>query len=351
MRRVVLVVPGRLATRTGGYLYEQRMVDGLRGSGWAVDVLELDPSFPLPTPAALDHAAHVVADMPDGTTMLVDGLAFGAMPAVLAHAAARLSIVGLIHLPLAAAVGLDAAAVLRFELSERRSLEAARLIIVTGHATLPLLGRHGLHHARIVVVEPGTAPAPLAHGSRDGRVQVLSVATLAPGKGHETLLEALASMPDGNWRLTCAGSLTRHPETAAAVRAAVRRLRLDDRVSLVGDLDALALAACYDGADVFALATERETYGMAVAEGLARGLPVVSTETGAIPDLVGDDAGLLVPPGDAAAFARALALVVGDSDLRTRLAAGARRARASLPDWEHATAKMADALSSLDAHV
>ena len=54
----------------------------------------------------------------------------------------------------------------------------------------------------------------------------------------------------------------------------------------------------YDRTDVFVLATLRETYGMAVAEALAHGLPVVSTSTGAIPALVGTDAGLLVAPGD-----------------------------------------------------
>ena len=71
-----------------------------------------------------------------------------------------------------------------------------------------------------------------------------------------------------------------------------------DRVSLAGDLDAPRLSDCYDRADVFVLATLQETYGMAVAEALAHGLPVVSTTTGAIPALVGDDAGSLVPPGE-----------------------------------------------------
>ena len=75
-------------------------------------------------------------------------------------------------------------------------------------------------------------------------------------------------------------------------------------MSFVGDLDAQALETCYSRADVFVLATAQETYGMAVAEAVAHGLPVVATKTGAIPELVGDDAGLLVPVGDAAALGR-----------------------------------------------
>jgi glycosyltransferase involved in cell wall biosynthesis len=87
---------------------------------------------------------------------------------------------------------------------------------------------------------------------------------------------------------------------------------------------------------------------MAVAEALARGLPVVSTTTGAIADLVGDDAGLLVPPGDTRALGGALGRIVRDDSLRARLAAGARRVRERLPTWERAAAEMAAALEHLD---
>ncbi len=74
--------------------------------------------------------------------------------------------------------------------------------------------------------------------------------------------------------------------TVARVRAQVGEAGLEDRVSLVGDLGEAALAEQYDRADLFVLATLYEGYGMAVAEALARGLPVVSTATGAIADLV-----------------------------------------------------------------
>jgi glycosyltransferase involved in cell wall biosynthesis len=100
------------------------------------------------------------------------------------------------------------------------------------------------------------------------------------------LLSALAAIPHRQWRLTCAGSLDRDAPTVARVRARLRADGLEDRVSLAGDMDAAALAMHYDRADLFVLATLYEGYGMAVAEALARGLPVVSTATGAIEDLV-----------------------------------------------------------------
>ena len=365
-RSLVLVVPGEIGTRTGGSLYNRQMAEGLRRLGWQVEIRELAGDFPRPDAAALDRASQVIAAVPSGGTVVLDGMAFSAMPEIAARESARLRLVALVHLPIAAEVAIDADTVARFEASERRALEAASLVVVTGPAARPLLDRYALPPDRIVVVEPGTQPAPLARGSGSTVTHLLCVATLNPGKGHDLLLRALASMEAersagadvlsagtsalATWRLTCAGSLTRHAATAVRVQALARELGLDGRVSFVGDLDAEALESCYDAADLFVLATLRETYGMAVAEALAHGLPVIGTSTGAIPTLVGDGAGLVVPPGDIPALSRALDSGVSDPALRARLVAGARRVREQLPTWDHAAARMAAALEGLVTH-
>jgi glycosyltransferase involved in cell wall biosynthesis len=341
----VLVVPGSLDGRTGGYAYDRAIAAGLRARGWSIDVRELDGSFPRPSPGALDRAAQAFDAIPARTIVLVDGLAFGAMPDIIVAHASRLSIVALVHLPLAADVGLEPGESARLEEAERRALEAAARIVVTGKGALPLLERYRLEPGRVAVVEPGTARAPLARGSSGLPLQLLAVATLNPGKGHEDLLTALASVPRRQWRLTCAGSLTRHPATVERVRAAIDRLALADRVVLAGELDGSALEACYDTADLFVLATRQETYGMAVAEALAHGLPVVSTMTGAIPALGGEAAGLLVAPGDTVALSDALSRVLCDDELRASLARGARQRRTMLRGWEEATAEMAAVLA------
>jgi glycosyltransferase involved in cell wall biosynthesis len=343
-RALVFIVPGRIETRTGGYEYDRRMADGLRARGWSVDVRELDGSFPYPPPAALAEAARVLAAIPDRATVLIDGLAFGAMPAEVVREASRLRIVALIHLPLAAEIGIGEDVAARLEAGERRALAAASRVIVTGKPTGAALAGHGVASDLITVVEPGTDRAPLARGSHEGPLQLLCVATLNPGKGHDMLIGALAALPHDHWHLTCAGSLDRHPATVQQLREILRVDGLNARVSFLGDLDTAALAACYDSADLFVLATRHETYGMAVAEALARGLPVVSTKTGAIPELVGDEAGLLVPVGDTTALTSALSQVLSNRHLLARLAEGARRVRDRLPTWEDAAGRMAAAL-------
>lgn len=341
---LVFLVPGRLETNTGGYIYDRRMIAGLRALGWPVAVRELDDTFPHPTPAALDDAAAALAAIPDDATVLIDGLAFGAMPAVATHEARRLRLVALVHHPLAAETGLAPDVSSRLASSERAALASARAVVVTSRATATALSEYGVVAERIAVVEPGTDRAPVATGSQTAVVSLLCVATLTPRKGHDTLFRALARLTHLPWHLTCAGSLDRDPGTTARLRAFLRAEGLDERVALVGELDQSAMASQYDRADVFVLPTEYEGYGMAVAEAIARGLPVISTPTGAIPEIVTKLAGLLVPPGDVDALTSALTTVLGRAEVRAQLAREAILARDRLPSWRVSALKMADTL-------
>src|SRR5215475_12582292 len=333
MRALDLIVPGDLETPTGGYEYDRRVANGLRSRGWTVRVHSLGSSFPAPTSAALAHARETFARIPDGRVVLVDGLALGALPDIAEGEAGRLRLVALVHHPLAAETGLEPARAEALRRSEARALL-----------------EYGVPLARIVAVEPGTDRAPLARGSGGPAVELLCVAAIVPRKGHAVLAEALFHLATRAWRLTCVGSLARSPETVARLRHRLAELRIADRVRLAGVLDRAALDACYARADAFVLATFHEGYGMALAEALARGLPIVSTRVGAVPDTVPDDAGLLVPPGNVAALRDALARVIDDAALRARLAAGARRARERLPTWEEACARIEDAVSRDPLH-
>ena len=369
MSQVYVVIPGDLETRTGGYGYDRRIIVGLRHLGWLVDVKRLDDSFPVPTPAARRQAAEVLSAIPDGSTVLVDGLALGALPSEVERDAARLRIVALVHHPLAAETGIDPALAATLEMSERRALAASRSVVVTSRATRARLAGYGVSAERITVVEPGTDRAPVSRGSaivpepsaishQPCDVALLCVATLTPRKGHQLLFRALASIPQGNWRLTCAGGFDRDPATVARLRAQLRTDGLEDRVTLAGDMDQATLATHYDSADLFVLPTLYEGYGMAVAEALARGLPVISTATGAIEELVvggvvgsvrlqsDQPAGIVVPPGDLVAFADALSRVLSDAELRARFATGARAVRNRLPTWQDAAGAMALALEA-----
>jgi glycosyltransferase involved in cell wall biosynthesis len=357
MPGVTLLVPGDLATRTGGYAYDRAIVAGLGALGWTVDVCALDGSYPNPTAEARAATARRLAALPDGALVLADGLAFGAMPDDAAREAARLRLVALVHHPLALESGLAPETARALFESERRALQCTRGVVVTSPATVDTVMPYGVGRDRIAVVRPGTPHLAVAHGTRgwnpvrpDRPVALLTVATLTPRKGHDILVAALARLAGLPWHLTCAGSLTMHPPTVAAVGAALDAHGLTARVAFSGDLDEAGLAAAYDRADVFVLPTRHEGYGMVVAEAVAAGLPVVATPTGAIPDLVDASSGAIVPVDDVAALADALGAIVADDRRRLRLAEGARRRRDTLPRWDTAAREMAAALERFATH-
>ncbi len=349
MKSVWFLIPGDPNTRTGGYLYDRRIMAGLAALGWRVELRRLDAGFPLPTPAALREAGAVLAALPDRALTVIDGLALGAMPAVVAAQRDRLRLVALIHHPLALETGLDAGLGRQLHASEREALRHVRQVIVTSPSTARGLADYDIAPEHCAVIPPGTDPAPLAEGSGGGELGLLCVASLTPRKGHAVLFHALARLKRYTWRLFCAGSELLHPPTAALLRDLAAELGLAERIEFLGELDAAVLAIRYRLADVFVLPSHHEGYGMVLAEALAWGLPIVSTTAGAIPDTVPADAGLLAPPGDEAALAEALARVMTEPALRERLAAGARAARQSLPGWPETCARFAAALDEVTA--
>lgn len=330
-RSVTFAYPGDLALNTGGYAYDRRVISGLGDSGWWVDPLSLGDGFPFPAPHAKRAAERRLSDLPDGTLIVVDGLAFGVLDEWAKREADRLRIVALVHHPLALETGLDSTQQSSFRDCERRALSFASHIIVTSPMTARQLEtQYGVPAHRITVAIPGTDPAPAATGTGDPP-HILSIGTLSPRKGHDVLISALKQVEHLTWRATIVGSKSLHPQTAARLAQQVEALGLTTRVSLAGECDdPRALLA---GADIFALASRFEGYGMVFAEALSQGLPIVACRSGAVPDVVPDDAGILVPVDDVGAFAEALASLLTDRDLRRAKAEAARRAGAQLTSW------------------
>lgn len=358
---VHFVVPGALEQRTGGYLYDARMVEGLRRRGWRVAVHSLQGVFPDADEEARTAMTAAFARMPDGAAVVVDGLALGGLPEPVAAERRRLRILALVHHPLSDETGLPPAVRARLAASERRALAATDGVIVTSGFTARGLHRFGVDSRRVRVVEPGTDPPAPASGAAavalpaaDARPRLLSVGAVVPRKGHDVLVRALARVAHLPWECACAGSLDRDAGHAARVLADVESRGLAGRVRFVGECDEPTLAALYAESALFVLASHYEGYGMVLTEALAHGLPIVSTTGGAIPETVPRDAAVLVPPGDDAALAEALAPLLAPlaaaaaggsgAERRAALAAAARRHAAALPGWNDAAAAFADAV-------
>lgn len=339
--RLALLVPGSLDQLTGGYLFARHVVDGLRARGDAVAVTELDGRFPEADRQARRAAAAALAGEADGDVVVIDGLALAGFDTCLEAEAGRLRLIGWVHHPLADETGLDDRTRARFRMIETSLLPCFRGVICPSDATAQAVVAYGVDPRRIAVAPPGTAkPAQARSRAEPGHaLRLLTVATVTPRKGHLVLIEALARLPRRDWTLRCIGSLQRDPAHVALLRQAVSAQGLEERVTLQDEIPPAALDEAYAAADVFVLPSFHEGYGMALAEAMAHGLPILATRAGAIPATVPESAGILVAPGDAGALAQALLRVIEQPALRQRLAEGAASVGAALPDWDAAVTR------------
>ena len=177
----------------------------------------------------------------------------------------------------------------------------------------------------ITVAPPGTDRGAPAKGSTDGTLRLLSVGAVVPRKGFDILIAALAPIAELPWRLTIAGDLTRDQATAAKLVADIAQHGLAGRVDLLGALPHERLTTLYSSADIFVLASHFEGYGMAYAEAMAHGLPVIGTTGGATADTVPPNAGVLVDPGNVKALTRALRMLIEDEKARALVCVGRAR--------------------------
>lgn len=355
IRRIVFAVPGALAQRTGGYLYAQRVVDGLRAMGREVRVAELAGCFPQADEAARGAAEAAVVAAPQDSVVVIDGLALPAFDRALVRATRRLPVLGFIHHPLALETGLSVGAAARLGAIESALWSRLDGLICASPATAREVLAAGILPSRIAVAEPGVDVPSVDVGAGterfDGPVRLLCVATITPRKNHQMLVKALARVRATAWRLDCVGSLDRDPATVASLRRSIHELGLADRITLHGEQPDAWLARAWRETDLFVLASDHEGYGMVYTEALAQGVPIVATSAGATPDTIPAPACRLVPPRDVAALAGVLETLIGSGALRQSLREGARRARATLVPWPAAVRRWANALDQLGERV
>lgn len=344
-RPIAFAIPGDINTITGGYIYERRLLESLREIGHEVTHIQLGPSFPHPTPEDMDHAVEALTALSPDQALILDGLVYGSIDTA-GLSQVRADIIAMIHHPLALETGLDPAQSDYLFRTERDNLAlAARVLVPSPHTAHILTSRYNVPPGKISIAPPGSDRRP---ATRDPQAPplIISVGILHPRKGHDTLIRALHSLRDLPWSCVIAGG-AHDPAHAKALTHLIADLDLSDRVSLPGRLTDTELDAQYRRASIFALATRYEGYGMVFDEALLWGLPIVSCATGAVPDTVPSDAGLLVPPDNPEALADALQRVLSEPSLRTDMEIAAARAGRTRPTWRDTAQIASDVISRL----
>ena len=317
------------ALPSGGNRYDRRALDCLAARGWSVTTIELDGNWPSPARDAPARLERALADLPDGSLVLVDGLVTAAVAPALNASAVRHRLVLLLHMIQGGA-------------AEYAVASASRAIVATSRwsarrmAELVPMPRDRLH-----VAEPGVDPGDITPGSPAGD-RLLCVGAIAHHKGQDVLAQALALLVRHRWTCTFVGSAAVEPAFARRVEASLHGSGIGERVTFPGALTGGVLDEAYAAADLLVVPSRTEAYGMVVTEALARGIPVVCSDAGGLPQTLGVDAGgappgLLVPAGDARALARSIGTWLEDPNLRTDLRARAVARRPTLHGWDRTT--------------
>ncbi|MFK7878172.1 glycosyltransferase family 4 protein [Roseobacter sp.] len=331
MTKAVFAIPGDKNRRTGGFIYEARVLRELNVLGCITDHLQLPESFPDPTAADMATALKDLNSIPKNRPIILDGLVFGAIdPEGLEQV--RAPVIAMVHHPLGLETGLPGARAVWLLRNEAAALRHVDHVIVPSPETARVLCRDlGADPNRITVAPPGF-DRPIVDRQYANPPLILSVGLLAPRKGHDVLLKALAKIDDLPWQGEIVGK-THDREYANDLQAQARALGIDKRVTFTGELEQMALTARFNAATVFALATRYEGYGLVLCEAMMFGLPVITCRTGAVPETVGN-AAVLVPPEDPYSLAEALRGVINDPFEAARLSRLSVERSATLPHWQ-----------------
>jgi glycosyltransferase involved in cell wall biosynthesis len=325
---------------SGGNVYDRHVRDELGDQGWDVRILVAFTD-------RLGEASIALSNLPDDTLVLIDGLIASALSPIAIGQSVRLRIVVLAHIVSSVPTGPGHA---EPEATERRALAAARRVIATSQWTRSeLIAGDFAEPERVVVAYPGTDSAPpLSSGSASG-TRLLCVGVVAPHKGQDVLLEALTALGGAfDWTCSFVGSLTAAPGYAAELSARIHKAGLANRIRLTGVLTGTPLEDAYNAADLLIAPSRTESYGMAVTEALARGIPVVATRVGGLPEAIaGNPAGILVPPDDPWAMGVVIRRWAGDLEWRGALRAEARRSRSLTRHWGETAAVVSSTLSDV----
>lgn len=347
------MVPGDPNQNTGGYRYVRLLVEALNQLGGKARVTGVPGRFPRPDGEANTALDKCLQGYQKGAVVVLDGLVMGALPEVVQGHASRLNLVALVHHPLADETGLNAQEQRWFFETERRSLAAIGRVITTSQFTARRLADFGVEPARIRTVEPGVhaipGPSTSHHPVRTpgDPPSILCVAHLSPRKAQDQLIEALAELRSLPWHCTLAGACDRHPGYSERVKHQTEAEGLLGRVDITGEVSDEQLRDLYRQADLFVFPSLYEGYGMVIDEALAAGLPIITSNGGALALTAARDGVVQYPAGEVGSLVTTLREWLANPSELARHTDMARRASKQLRNWHQAAAEFQASLEDL----
>ena len=335
---ILFVIPGDINLPTGGYRYDRKMIEEWRGKGHVVDLLSLPGNYPFPTASEKKLALKFLDKVPASSIAVVDGLAGGAHPEFLKQLSEIMPVIALVHHPLCLESGLNSDSRKNLKNLEAKGLEFVSGIVTTSPKTSKSVQNlFAVDSGKISCVIPGVERGSIASPAKNETIRLLCVGSVIERKGHRILLEALGKLKHLDWHLDCVGKTDFEPGLYTELLEVVDGQGLKSRVKFHGAIEPEALEQKYGQAHVFVLPSLFEGYGMVYAEAIVRGLPVIGTIAGAIPETVPSECGILVSPGSIEELQSALEIMISKHQTREHYRKSALSSASGFPSWSESS--------------
>ena len=358
LMNVGLIIYGDLETLTGGYMYDRRLVDYLRSQGDRVEVISL---------AWRNYGRHLTDNLSRHLlrrlqeakfdVLIQDELNHPSLFLVNLWLKYRIQypIVTLVHL-LRRSESHPAWLKRVYGAVERKYLTAVDGAIfncnTTRAAVKQLIGRD----IPGVVAYPGrdhlhyefSSEEIAQRARRPGPMRVIFLANVVPGKGLDTLIEALSKMPHDSWRLMVVGSLTMAPSYSQSIRNQIDRAGLADHVEMMGAVPNDEIPGYLIRNHVLVVPSRYEALGIVYLEAMGFGLPVIATAAGGAHEIISHgEVGFLTPPGDANMLAQYLRQINQDRERLIEMSLAAYERISTHPTWDQSFGRIRNFLQSL----
>jgi len=355
---VGLIIYGDLETLTGGYLYDRKLVDYLRSRGDRVEVISLPWR---------SYGRHLADNLSRSLLRRLREAKFDVLiQDELNHPSlfllnlwlkdrVRYPIVTLVHL-LRCSESRPAWLNRMYGAVERRYLRTVDGAVFNSNTTRATVKQLIGRDISGVVAYPGRdhlhyefpAEEIAQQERRTGPLRVIFLANVLPGKGLNTLIDALSQMPPSSWRLMAVGSLTMDPSFSQSIRDQIVRAGLSDNVELVGAVPHDEIPGYLVRNHILAVPSRYEALGIAYLEAMGFGLPVIATTAGGAHEIISHgEVGFLTSPGDVNMLARYLRQINQDRDQLLKMSLAAYKRVSSHPTWDQSFARVRDFLQSL----
>ncbi|MEM7289483.1 MAG: glycosyltransferase family 4 protein [Pseudomonadota bacterium] len=345
---IVFIIPGDINTPSGGYRYDRNILSEWNTAGVEHQFLSLDGDFPFPAREDADDCMGHIEHISHHEVAVIDGLAGGVLPEFVEELSRHMPVVALVHHPLFLENGISQQQAKQLKASEQQALRHVKHVVTTSESTNKLVHEiFDYPEQQITAIMPGVERLVIAKPSGKPGLKLLCVGAVIERKGHRFLLEALSQLKHLDWEIDCVGKTDTDPALFKSLEDLASTKGLTERIRFHHSVSEDALLGFYGEADVFVLPSLFEGYGMAYAEAIVSGIPVIGTTAGAITKTVPETCGILVTPGDSTHLAAALKKLISDADLREALRMATHREAPNFPNWNEQAAKFANLLKGL----